>query len=171
MGAKNAKACKFQFDLLIIASGRGRSAPVPVVTDACNCSASPALLVLSQVQRVVQGVVVVFRVVVGQRVAADDQLQPVASLGDERDGQAAVKVPGPDVVHLHTTQGRNETGQDGSRTGSEVSNGSFRFVCLLIPAVLKFHDPTLLNDRWTVDSRAQLKMAGRFLLWSAATNG
>lgn len=73
---------------------------------------SPGLPVLSQVQRVVQGVVVVFRVVVGQRVAADDQLQTVASLGDQRYRQAAVKVPGPDVVHLHTTQGEKEMGQD-----------------------------------------------------------
>lgn len=68
--------------------------------------------VLSQVQRVVQGVVVVFRVVVGQQVAADDQLQTVASLGDQRYRQAAVKVPGPDVVHLHTTRGEKEMGQD-----------------------------------------------------------
>lgn len=87
----------------VIASGWGRSAPVPVVV---------GLLVPSQVQRLVQGVVVVFGVVVGQRVAADDQLEPVACLGDQRYRQAAVKVPGPDVVHLHTAQGEKETGQD-----------------------------------------------------------
>lgn len=85
----------------------GRSAPDPVVV---------GLLVPSQVQRVVQrvvqAVVVVLGVVVGQRVAADDQLQPVAGLGDQRYRQAAVKVPGPDVVHLHTAQGEKETGQD-----------------------------------------------------------
>lgn len=48
----------------------------------------------------VQHVVIVFCVTVGQRVAADDQLQSVSSLCDQRHGQAAVKVPRPDVVHL-----------------------------------------------------------------------
>lgn len=47
---------------------------------------------------VVQRVVVILGAV--QRVAADDQLQPVAGLRDERHRQAAVKVPSPDVVHL-----------------------------------------------------------------------
>lgn len=50
----------------------------------------------------VQCVVIVLRAVVGQRVAADDQLQPVSGLRDERHRQAAVEVSGADVVHLHT---------------------------------------------------------------------
>lgn len=49
----------------------------------------------------IQCVVVVFRVFRAQRVATDDQLQPVSSLRDERHGQAAVKVPRPHVVHLN----------------------------------------------------------------------
>lgn len=48
----------------------------------------------------VQHVVIVFCVIVGQRVAADDQLQSVSGLRDQRHGQAAVKVPRPDMVHL-----------------------------------------------------------------------
>lgn len=48
----------------------------------------------------IQYVVVVFRVFAGQWVATDDQLQPVSSLGDQRDSEAAVKVPGPHMVHL-----------------------------------------------------------------------
>lgn len=48
----------------------------------------------------VQCVVIVLRAVVGQRVAADDQLQSVSGLCDQRHGQAAVEVPGPHVVHL-----------------------------------------------------------------------
>lgn len=48
----------------------------------------------------VQRVVIVFCVIVGQRVAADDQLQSVSGLCDQRHGQAAVKVPRPHVVHL-----------------------------------------------------------------------
>lgn len=48
----------------------------------------------------VQHVVIVFCVVIGQRVAADDQLQSVSGLRDQRHSQAAVKVPRPDMVHL-----------------------------------------------------------------------
>lgn len=48
----------------------------------------------------VQGVVVVFCVVVGQRVAADNQLQSVSSLRNQWHSQAAVKVPCPHMVHL-----------------------------------------------------------------------
>lgn len=117
----------------------------------------------------VQGVVVVFRVVVGQWVAADDQLQPVAGLSDQWYRQAAVKVPGPDVVHLHTTQGE-ETGQD-CTPGSEVSDDCFRFVCLLVPQVLMFvflvYCPdrsywTLFNDQSVVDSGTPQMMTGSF---------
>ena len=48
----------------------------------------------------VQSVVIVLRVIVGQWVAADDQLQSVSSLCDQRHRQAAIKVPCPHVVHL-----------------------------------------------------------------------
>lgn len=48
----------------------------------------------------VQRVVIVFCVIICQRVAADDQLQSVSGLRDQRHGQAAVKVPRPHVVHL-----------------------------------------------------------------------
>lgn len=56
--------------------------------------------VVLQVQGMVQRVVIVLRVIVGQRVAADDQLQSVSGLRDQRHGQAAVEVPRPHVVHL-----------------------------------------------------------------------
>ncbi len=50
----------------------------------------------------VQSVIIVLIVIVGQRVATDDQLQSVSSLCDQRHGQAAVEVPRPHVVHLDT---------------------------------------------------------------------
>lgn len=53
-----------------------------------------------QIEWMVQCVVIVFHVVVGQGVAADDQLQSVTSLCDQWYGQAAVEVPRPHVVHL-----------------------------------------------------------------------
>lgn len=53
-----------------------------------------------QIERMVQCVVIVFHVVAGQGVAADDQLQSVTGLCDQWYGQAAVEVPRPHVVHL-----------------------------------------------------------------------
>lgn len=45
-----------------------------------------------------------------QRVAADDQLQHVARLGQERHRQAAVEVPRANVVDLHGAQPGRQTG-------------------------------------------------------------
>lgn len=48
----------------------------------------------------------------GQRVAADDQLHDIARVGQERHGQAAVKVPRADVVDLH----KHTHGADGAHS-------------------------------------------------------
>lgn len=87
------------------------STPSPVVylqpeldrPNACVCMCVfrfSAFACVLQIERMVQCVVIVFHVVVGQGVAADDQLQSVTGLCDQRYGQAAVEVPRPHVVHL-----------------------------------------------------------------------
>lgn len=42
----------------------------------------------------------------GGGVSADDQLQAVGGLGNERNHQTAVKVPGPNVVDLGEEKGK-----------------------------------------------------------------
>lgn len=49
----------------------------------------------------------------GGGVSADDQLQAVGRLGDERNHQAAVKVPGPNVVDLRGGRGRSARAREG----------------------------------------------------------
>lgn len=48
----------------------------------------------------VQRVVIVLWIVVGHWISADDQLQSVSSLSDERHRQAAVEVSRPYMVYL-----------------------------------------------------------------------
>lgn len=127
------------------------------LSNLCEC-----LQTELQVQGVVQSVVVVLQVVTGHWVTADDQLQSVPGLSDERHSQTAVKVSGSDVVHLCAHRIDKRTGL--------WAGTCIRHSYLWFGALYQIHNITSSSRCYPDDTQTTVSFSFIYFLESFAVN-